>query len=260
MNNHKIPTFHKTDANITTESGTVQSFPIHIHSYCEMLLYEPFDGYICINDRVIVPESLTSVLIIPGDFHEIVVNGTPDSEFMKLSFASNTLDKADFPKTSMLLKSIDRDSLFYKIFKEIIDNPFNEQLKKALTQVLICKILQNGEIIAPNTPCNGSNYCADAIRIINEKYDDDLTLSSMAKLLSITPQYLSSTFKSNIGISFSNYLIAIRLRHSEKLLIETDESITNICDMCGYKNFSHFIRSFKKTYGISPSLYRKVRR
>ena len=95
------------------------------------------------------------------------------------------------------------------------------------------------------------------VRIINKKYNEDLTLPSVAKLLSITPQHLSNTFKSNVGITFSGYLTAVRLQHAEKLLIDTNESVTDICDMCGYKNFSHFIRSFKKTYGMSPSSYRK---
>lgn len=257
MNNNKIPILHKTDTNITTESGKVLNYHIHIHSYWEMLLYEPFDGYVCVNDQIIIPDNLTAVLITPGDFHQIVVNGKTNSTYKKIFFTSSVFEKTTFPKKSMVLKSIDRASLFYKIYNEIIKNSDNEQLKKVLIQVIICIIMQNGETIENKQTVDCNKYIADAVRIISEKHDEDLTLSSVAKLISITPQYLSNLFKDNIGITFSTYLIATRLQHAEKLLIETDEIITDICYTCGYKNFSHFIRSFKNKYGISPSAYRK---
>lgn len=260
MANHKILTFHKTDANIATECGKVLNFPMHIHSYCEMLLYEPFDGYVCINDQVIIPDEPTAVLIIPGDFHKIIVNGSSNSKYKKISFSGNIFEKSYSPKASIHLKPSKHNSLFFEMYNEIIKNPHNEQLKKALTQAVICIMEQNGQKIEATHAIESSKYSYDAIRIINEKYDDDLSLSTVAKLLSITPQYLSNTFKSNIGVTFSSYLIAIRLQHAEKLLIETNKSITDICDMCGYKNFSHFIRSFKNAYGMSPSLYRKIRK
>ena len=260
MNNHKIPILHKTDTNITIESGKVISYQIHIHSYCEILLYEPFDGYIRVNDRIITPDNLTAILIIPVDFHEIVVNGNSDATFKKIFFTSNIFEKTIFPKKSMLFESIDANSLFLKTYNEIIQNPANEHFKKILTQVIIYIIVQNGQVIEMKQATNSNNYSSEAIRIINEKYDENLTLSSVAKFISITPQYLSNIFKETIGITFCTYLTAIRLQHAEKLLIETNESVTDICDMCGYENFSHFIRSFKKKYGISPSVYRKNRR
>ena len=259
MNKYKIPTLHKEDTSITTEYGQVISFPIHTHSYCEIILYEPFDGYVCINDQVITPNKATATLIVPGDFHEIVVNNKTASKFMKISFTTNIFEKFTLPNTSMILNSVSCDSLFFKAYKEIIENPCNEYFKKALIKVLVCIFSQNGTSIANNQHTNSNRYSAEAVRIINEEYDDDLTLASVAKRLSVTPQHLSNTFKLNIGINFSNYLTVIRLQHAEQLLIETNESITNICDMCGYRNFSHFIRSFKKTYGISPSIYRKSR-
>ena len=68
-------------------------------------------------------------------------------------------------------------------------------------------------------------------------------------------QYLSSIFKQNIGIGFCEYLSDIRLRYATTLLTEKQNNITEICEACGYKNISHFIRSFKKKYGTSPSRY-----
>ena len=259
MERYKVPIFHKKDIDISTENGQVMSFPLHVHSYFEMVLYEPFNGYVGINDRIVVPDTNTAVLLVPGDFHEITVDGKSKSSFKKILFSTAVFEKENLPKFSMILRSIDSTSIFFRIYNEILNNKPDKQLKKALTQVLISIILQDGEKIITTETYNSCQYSAEAIRIINEKFDDVLTLSLIAKLLSVTPQYLSSIFKSNVGITFSAYLTAVRLQHAEKLLIETNESITDICNMCGYKNFSHFIRSFKNTYGFSPSNYRKSR-
>ena len=152
---------------------------------------------------------------------------------MKVGFDGDTIDKNVLPKTSMVLHSIAPDSLFVKAYREVIENPGNEFYKKNLIQVILCNILQKGE---------------------------NLTLGSVAEHLYITPQHLSNTFKANMGINFSEYLSAVRLRYAEKLLLETDANITEICALCGYRNFSHFLRSFKKTYGRSPLKHKKLGR
>lgn len=259
MNPYKIPALHMNESAIATEYGRVISFPKHIHSYCEMILYEPFDGFVNINGHIICPTELTATLIIPGDFHEIVLHGSSDTAFRKIFFSGTLFEKNILPKTSMVLRNIDRDTLFYQAYAEIFRPSANEPLKKALTQVLACMLTQNGQPIPALSFPEGDRYSTEAVRLINEQFDEDLTLSSVAKTLAITPQYLSNTFKSHLGISFSHYLTATRLRHAENLLLETGEPITNVCALCGYGNFSHFIRSFKKTYGVSPSVYRKHR-
>ena len=97
----------------------------------------------------------------------------------------------------------------------------------------------------------------NAVKLIKETFFTDITLSSVANTLSVSPQYLSSVFKHNLGIGFSEYLTDIRLRHAAILLTSGQNNISQICEICGYKNMSHFIRSFKKKYGISPSQYTK---
>ena len=257
MDKNKIQTLHKSGVGIAVECGNVISFPIHMHTYYEMLLYEPFDGFVKINDCRIVPDKLTAMVFVPSDFHQIVVNGSSEAKFMKVGFNSDTMDRACLPKTSMVLDSIEEDSLFVKAYREVTENPENELYKKNLIQVLLCIMQKNGKTVIPTSNTNENHPGAEALKIINENFWDNITLTSVARKLCITPQHLSNTFKSNMGINFSDYLSAVRLRYAEKLLLETDANITEICAMCGYRNFSHFLRSFKKAYGRSPLKHRK---
>lgn len=260
MDKQKIQTMHKSGVDITLEYGNVKSFPIHMHTYYEMLLYEPFEGFVKINDYTINPDKLTAIILVPSDFHQIVVNGSPEAKFMKVAFDGDTIDKTCLPKTSMVLHSIAPDSLFVKTYREVIENPDNEFYKKNLIQVILCNILQKGKSITPARNSGGNHLGAAALKIINEQFTENLTLGSVAGHLYITPQHLSNTFKSTMGINFSEYLSAVRLRYAEKLLLETDANITEICALCGYRNFSHFLRSFKKAYGRSPLKHRKLGR
>ena len=257
MDKPKIQTLHKSGVGIAVEHGNVISFPIHMHTYYEMLLYEPFDGFVKINDYTIVPNRLTAIILVPSDFHQIVVNGASDAKFMKVGFEADAVDKGCLPKTSMVLDSVERDSLFANAYREVMENPDNEFYKKNLVQVILCIMLKEGREIMPSASTKGSHLGAEALKIINENFGDDLTLTSVARKLCITPQHLSNTFKANMGINFSEYLSAVRLRYAEKLLLETDANVTEICAMCGYRNFSHFLRSFKKAYGRSPLKHRK---
>ena len=95
------------------------------------------------------------------------------------------------------------------------------------------------------------------MQMIHESYRDGITLASVAQSLCVTPQYLSSAFKQRAGVNFSKYLSGVRLRCAARLLCETRHSITQVCELCGYRNFSHFLRSFKTMFGMSPSDYRK---
>ena len=147
MDEYKFKTLHKVGADITVEYAEVYNYPIHTHSYYEMTLYEPFDGVITLNDYVIVPDKHTAILVIPSDFHKTSVNNSANSNYTKLSFASDCFDNSCIPKVSMVLENINRDSFFLKLFNEILQCKNNEVYKKALVNSAICFISQNGKSI-----------------------------------------------------------------------------------------------------------------
>ena len=248
----KIKAISKQDSSIQLDIGEMFSFFIHSHTYYEMTLYEPFDGYITVNDHTVYPKTAVAILVSPSYFHKGTLTGK-GGKYKKLAFGPEALPENLIPETSIVLKNIKPDSFIARIYDEISQNADNEDYKKTLLSAAVCIMLQKGDKILPT---KGSNIGIEAVKIINEKFDNRLTLSDVARELYITPQYLSNIFKAEIGMTFSEYLTSVRLRRAEKLLVETNESISNICESCGYGNYSHFIRSFKKAYGISPMAYR----
>lgn len=105
-----------------------------------------------------------------------------------------------------------------------------------------------------------SNLSEQIIHIIQNEYDKDISLDECASRLHYNLFYLSSIFKKETGLSFSEYLAMFRLNKAKKLLVETDLPIKDIAEQLTYNNPQNFIRYFRKWEGITPGQYRKNHR
>lgn len=85
------------------------------------------------------------------------------------------------------------------------------------------------------------------------------SLEDVAMAVSLSPKYLSRIFKERCGINFVEYRRRVKLKEAKEMLRSFDLNINQIADKLGYMNAESFIRMFKKTTGLSPSQYRKVR-
>ncbi|NIK68155.1 AraC family transcriptional regulator [Paenibacillus sp. BK720] len=98
----------------------------------------------------------------------------------------------------------------------------------------------------------------DVVRHINQHFREPLPLDELAKRFFISKGHLSRVFKEVTGFGYSQYINVTRIKEAEQLLKETDWSITQISEHCGFENFSHFGKVFKELSGLSPRDYRKL--
>lgn len=63
-------------------------------------------------------------------------------------------------------------------------------------------------------------------------------------------------YKAQFGITFTDDLINVRLDKARKLLKSTNMRLAEIADNCGYNNIYHFMRQFKKRFGMTAIQYR----
>jgi len=95
-----------------------------------------------------------------------------------------------------------------------------------------------------------------ALELIGERYAEELTLTSIAEALYVSPNYLSSLFKAETGSTFTHHLTKARMTKAKELLRETNLKIYAICEQVGYADQAHFSRMFKTLEGMSPYEYR----
>ncbi|MFC4808699.1 helix-turn-helix domain-containing protein [Paenibacillus sp. GCM10023250] len=85
----------------------------------------------------------------------------------------------------------------------------------------------------------------------------DLSLNHISERFGISGKYVSQLFKERFDIKFVDFLIGLRIRRAQELLLETESSIHEIARQVGYEHAISFGRIFKKTVGVSPGDYRR---
>ena len=97
----------------------------------------------------------------------------------------------------------------------------------------------------------------EMISYIQQNFMEKISLKEFSEQFHLSEKYISRYFKEHFHITLSQYITHLRLEHAKQLLQDTDIPVTEIAMQSGYQNVSYFIRSFKKTYGVSPLKYRK---
>lgn len=97
----------------------------------------------------------------------------------------------------------------------------------------------------------------NVLNYINENLSKELTIDNLSSEFFMSKYYLMHKFKKQTGYTLHNYILQKRLIMS-KSLIMTGMPITEVCLECGFGDYSNFIRSFKKMFGLPPKKYYKT--
>ena len=93
---------------------------------------------------------------------------------------------------------------------------------------------------------------------IQENYNKQISLKTMANSLGYNYTYLSAFFKKNLNMGFCEYINYYRIDNAKRLLLNFSYPITEISYMVGYNTIRSFNRAFLNQVGISPSEYRDL--
>ena len=128
--------------------------------------------------------------------------------------------------------------------------------KKIILLQFIHELWKKGFIVENDT--TGRNTVEkEMVSYIQQNYTGKILLREFGEQFHLSEKYISRYFKEHFHITLSQYVTYLRLEHAKQMLQETDISVTEAAMQSGYQNISYFIRSFKKTYGVSPLKYRK---
>lgn len=91
---------------------------------------------------------------------------------------------------------------------------------------------------------------------IRQHYDT-VTLKEVAEKFHYSESFFSRLIKQKFGKSFSELVREIRLSHAKDLLLYSNYTLREICDIVGYHSVSAFSRSYKEKYGVAPGTSRE---
>ena len=99
-------------------------------------------------------------------------------------------------------------------------------------------------------------FARRALAHMDKHLSEDQTCVDIANEAALSPCYFNRVFNRVTGIPPSHFLTALRLEAAKKLLIDTEESVTDICHEVGYASLTTFVARFSLLVGASPGRFR----
>jgi AraC-like DNA-binding protein len=156
-------------------------------------------------------------------------------------------------KTEELYKKLSH----YK--EEIAQKKFGQELLvRTIIHAFLIQInravLQEDAIYLPN---HYENSKISAIcKYVNQNLQGDLSIDEISNALFLSRYYLMHLFKEETGETLASYITSKRLSYGREL-INRGVPITEACYACGYKEYSTFLRAYRKKYGEAPKDFKK---
>ncbi|KNY28151.1 GH39 family glycosyl hydrolase [Pseudobacteroides cellulosolvens] len=248
----------------------------HLHQSIEILLILTGNIQVIVEDKSYFLSEEDVILINSNNVHELFSeNCTMLGLQIDLSqFESQLIDekKVLFECNSAEYKNKDAfneiRSLLARLFKISVEKygsyegiSTNEILRKAVIYKLLYVIAARFKSDkAPNNQIQTQknvDRMEKILNYINNHYHENVTLNKLAEMEQLSAAYLSRYFEKNMSINFLSYLHKVRLAYAANEIISTDLHIDTIAQKTGFPNARALTSSFKKAYGMLPSLYRK---
>jgi AraC family transcriptional regulator len=143
---------------------------------------------------------------------------------------------------------------------QLQDNPVQLQLQMASQLPAILKygienILEEKEMVFT---CKFLANVDDRLKIMNakdvllENLGEQLTIKELSRRVAINECYLKKGFKEIFGSTIFEFYQNKRMEYAHSLLFEEGKTVTQVAEILGYSNISHFSTAFKKHTGIKP--------
>ena len=97
-----------------------------------------------------------------------------------------------------------------------------------------------------------------ACEFIQRQFDQPIRQTDAAAHVALSPSAFSQMFRRATGQNFTSFLSEVRLSEACRLLVETDDTIVQICHRCGFSNLSNFNRRFLASKGVTPREFRRA--
>jgi YesN/AraC family two-component response regulator len=98
----------------------------------------------------------------------------------------------------------------------------------------------------------------EAVSYISQHFRQEISLTSIAQHVHLNAQYLSRSFKKQMGVSYIDYMNSLRIHYAKEMLRKTDLPIYRIAVEAGFTDTTYFSRVFVKYENQSPTTYRKL--
>lgn len=236
----------------------------HYHDYFELYYLESGERYQMLQNQLYLLRAGELILFSPYIMHYSY--GQKDVPFKRLilyfrreEVRSQQLLAALQAGNGVYHPSPQDQRVIHRLLESILTEQnskcsFQAEYQKALLDLLLLTIVRQQK-----TPWQqeDTSRISQIISYIHTHYPDNITLELLTQQFYVSPYHLCREFKRYTNRTIIEYVNITRIMNAQRMIMETDKSITEIGKDTGFSNITHFNRVFKNTTGTTPSAYRK---
>ncbi|MEV5989257.1 helix-turn-helix domain-containing protein [Streptomyces sp. NPDC052051] len=121
---------------------------------------------------------------------------------------------------------------------------------------LAAHLMSRGRI--PRMPGHEHAAVRNAISIMQDRLAEPLTLAEIAAEVHLSVYHFVRVFRDAAGVTPYRYLTRLRIESAQRLLAETNLTLEQITQRCGFAGSSALSSAFLRQVGVRPSAYRKA--
>ena len=198
-----------------------------------------------------------SSIFLVTEIHPAFLNRIPElrGQQLKIDFTVDTRSRNN-PFVSMI-RYYCAETFSHSLRDGSLEKHMAEQYLSIMLYELIAKFGVQDEKRSTRTS-RQHEALQVAMDYMEANYDTSISLEQVADKTGYNRTYLSTLFKTSLGMSFREYLVRVRLRHAISQLAETDKAVLQIAMDCGFSNVNALITSVKRYCGKNPQEYRSA--
>ena len=135
---------------------------------------------------------------------------------------------------------------------------YSEDLCLAFVNELLITVYRNAVKYEPSS--SNELLPEKIMKYITENYYRNITISELSDQFHICESTIFKSFKKNTGLKVTDYINFTRIMNAERLMRETDLTLTEISYRCGFNNFNYFCSVFKRYKNTTPGKFMHQKR
>ncbi len=257
--------------------------PMHTHNFYELIFIESGRGLHRLNDAEFGYEGGNVFLLTPEDSHEFEIHEKTRFTYVKFTeqlfleksddtgFSKwrDTVEKAlwrpNVVPGDLVCQEEDRASMFQLMgllkseFKKCtpIDRQIVLELFGALMLIIVRNLRTGGRGKSQN-PVKERERVEQMLSYIRQHVmeKEKVTLQAIADAFSLSPTYVTAFLKKHTGLTIRQIVMETKILAVERLLKQSDLTISQIAERLGFTDTSHLNKMFQKYRGVNPSDFR----
>ncbi|MGR3615771.1 MAG: GlxA family transcriptional regulator [Paracoccaceae bacterium] len=182
---------------------------------------------------------------IHWEYHDSFMDAFPEVNLVRSVFVADEKHMTASGGTAtadLMLHLIERDH-GYDLSVAVADQMVYNAMRNATAEQRVSLQSRNGMRNA---------HLARAMQIMNESVSDPASPTFIAQEVGISTRQLERLFGKYLNASPKKYFMEMRLDRARNLLIQTENSVTEVALACGFDNPGHFSRVYRAAFGVTP--------